>query len=109
MLDALREVPGLSVARSGPLGATTSVFMRGNNSQSTLVLVDGVRVNQNTLGSFDFTDLSLENVERIEILRGPQSTLWGADAVGGVINIITKRGRGKPSHSLTFEGGSFAP
>ena len=106
--DILREQPGIGVVSVGPLGGTTTVFMRGAGSQSTLVLIDGVQVNSNTTGSFDFSDLQMDNIERIEILRGPQSSLWGADAVGGVINIITKRGKGKPTHSFIFEGGSFA-
>ena len=107
VLNLLREEVGIEVVQSGPLGASTSVFMRGAGSSSTLVLVDGVQVNSNTLGSFNFADITIENIERIEILRGSQSTLWGSDAVGGVINIITKRGKGKPRHSFSFEGGSF--
>jgi vitamin B12 transporter len=107
VLNLLREEVGMEVVQSGPLGTATSVFMRGAGSSSTLVLVDGVQVNSNTLGSFNFADITIDNIERIEILRGPQSTLWGSDAVGGVINIITKRGKGKPRHSFTFEGGSF--
>lgn len=106
--DILREQLGLNIVTSGRLGGSSSVFMRGANSASTLVMIDGVQVKSNTLGSFDFQHLQMDNIERIEILRGPQSTLWGADAVGGVINIVTKRGKGKPRHSLTFEGGSFA-
>ena len=106
--DILREQLGLNIVTPGRLGAGASVFMRGANSASTLVLIDGVQVKSNTTGSFDLQHLQMDNIERIEILRGPQSTLWGADAVGGVINIITKRGQGKPTHSLTFEGGSFA-
>ncbi len=107
VLNLLREEVGIEVVQSGPLGTTSSVFMRGAGSASTLVLIDGVQVNSNTLGSYNFADLTVENIEKIEILRGPQSTLWGSDAVGGVINIITKRGKGKPTHSLSFEGGSF--
>ncbi|MCH7500943.1 MAG: TonB-dependent receptor [Nitrospinae bacterium] len=106
--DILREQLGLNIVTPGRLGAGSSVFMRGANSASTLVLIDGVQVKSNTTGSFDLQHLQMDNIERIEILRGPQSTLWGADAVGGVINIVTKRGKGKPTHSLTFEGGSFA-
>jgi len=106
--DILREQLGLNVVTPGRLGAPSSVFMRGANSASTLVLIDGVQVKSNTTGSFDLQHLQMDNIERIEILRGPQSVLWGADAVGGVINIVTKRGKGKPTHSLTFEGGSFA-
>ena len=106
--DILREQLGINVVAVGPLGGISTVFMRGANSQSTLVMIDGVQVNANTTGGFDFSNLQMDNIERIEILRGPQGTLWGADAVGGVINIVTKRGKGKPVHSLAFEGGSFA-
>lgn len=106
--DILREQPGVNVVNVGPMGGTTTVFMRGAGSQSTLVLIDGAQVNSNTTGSFDFSDLQMDNIERIEILRGPQSTLWGADAVGGVINIVTKRGQGKPRHFLSFEAGSYS-
>jgi vitamin B12 transporter len=106
--DLLREQPGVGVVRVGPLGGVSTVFMRGAGSQSTLVLIDGVQVKSNTTGLYDFSNLQTDNIERIEILRGPQSSLWGADAVGGVINIVTKRGQGKPSHFLSFEAGSFA-
>ena len=106
--DILREQAGVGVVSPGPLGGTTGVFIRGASPSSTLVLIDGVQVKSNTTGSYDFSNLQMDNIERIEILRGPQSSLWGADAVGGVINIITKRGKGKPTHTFTFEGGSFA-
>ena len=106
--DILREQMGINIVTPGPMGGTSTLFMRGAGSQSSLVLIDGVQVKSNTSGSFDFSNLQMDNIERIEILRGPQSTLWGADAVGGVINIVTKRGKGKPTHSLAFEAGSFA-
>ena len=106
--DMLREELGLDVVQNGSLGANTTVFMRGAGSSSTLVMVDGVQVNSNTTGAFDFSNIQTDNIERIEILRGPQSTIWGADAVGGVINIVTRKGKGKPRHYFSFEGGSFA-
>ncbi len=106
--DMLREELGLDVVQNGSLGSNTTVFMRGAGSSSTLVMVDGVQVNANTTGAFNFSDILADNLERIEILRGPQSTLWGADAVGGVINLVTRKGKGKPTHSFTFEGGSFS-
>ncbi len=106
--DMLREELGLDVVQNGPLGSNTTVFTRGAGSSSTLVLVDGVQVNSNTTGSFNFAHIQPENIEKVEILRGPQSTIWGADAVGGVINIVTKKGKGQPSHYFSFEGGSFA-
>ncbi|MER3423342.1 MAG: Vitamin B12 transporter BtuB, partial [Nitrospiraceae bacterium] len=76
-----------------------TVRIRGANAAHTLVLIDGAIVNSPTSGEFNFANLTAENVERIEILRGAQSMLWGSDAIGGVINIITKRGTGKPTAS----------
>ncbi len=105
--EALRSVPGLDVQRSGSLGKITTVRIRGTNATQVQVLIDGVRVKSVTTGDFDFADLSLDDVERIEIVRGPQSTLYGADAIGGVINIITKRGRGVPSAWVDVEAGNY--
>ncbi len=107
--DILRNVPGLDVAQSGGLGKQTSVFIRGANSNQTLVLIDGIEVNDpSTPGaSFDFAHLTVDNIERIEVLRGPQSTLYGSDAIGGIINIITKKGRKAPTVGFSAEGGSF--
>jgi vitamin B12 transporter len=104
--DALRGVPGLDVVRGGSFGAVTSVFLRGGESDHTLVLVDGVQVNQ-AGGGFDFADLSTDNVERVEIVRGPASALYGSDAVTGVIHIITRTGRGTPRGAVAFRTGSF--
>ena len=103
--EALREVPAISVVRSGSPGSQTSIFLRGTDSNQTLVLIDGVRIQTSTTGEFDFADLTTDNIERIEVVRGPQSTLYGSDAIGGVINIITKRGEGRPTHTLKVEGG----
>ncbi|MBM3859815.1 MAG: TonB-dependent receptor [Verrucomicrobia bacterium] len=105
--DALRAVPGLSVVQSGQPGGVTAVFMRGSNSKHTLVLIDGVRVNNGFDSLFDFNNLPLDNVDRIEVLRGPQSTLYGSEALGGVIHVITKRGAEKWTGAATFEGGSY--
>ena len=104
--DALRQVAGLAVARNGSFGAFTSPFLRGGESDYVQVLVDGVRVNQPG-GAFDFASLTTDNVERIEIVRGPASALYGSDAVSGVIQIFTRRGSGRPRGSLSFQGGSF--
>ncbi|MEY2579800.1 MAG: vitamin transporter, partial [Verrucomicrobiota bacterium] len=104
--DALREVPGLSVVQSGSPGALTSVFTRGLRSQHTQVLLDGVPVNQGLQGAFNFGDLTTDNIDRIEIVRGPQSTLYGPTALAGVIQIFTKRGSGPPTGEFSFEGGS---
>jgi vitamin B12 transporter len=106
--DALREVPGLSVVQSGSPGALTSVFTRGLRSEHTQVLLDGIPVNQGLQGAFNFGDLTTDNIDRIEIVRGPQSTLYGPRALAGVIQIFTKRGSGPPTGEFSFEGGSNA-
>lgn len=108
VLDALRSVPGLDVVQQGGSGGVTSVFMRGANSVHTLVVIDGVEMNDPMAGGryYDFAHLTTDNIERIEVLRGAQSTLYGSDAIGGVINIITKRGNGTPTGFLSAEGGS---
>lgn len=105
--EALREVPGLDVVAQGGLGATTAVFTRGTNSAHTLVLVDGVPVNDPNSGAFDFSNLTVDNIERIEVIRGPQSTLYGSDAIGGVIQIFTKKGEGSPTTTLSLEAGAY--
>jgi len=107
--DLLREVPGLDVVSNGGAGQPTSVFIRGAKSEHTLVLIDGIEANDpiSPGRAFDFSVLTTENVERIEIIRGPQSTLYGSDAIGGVINIITRRGTGRPTVTLSTEAGSF--
>lgn len=109
VLEVLRGLPGLDVVQTGGTGGTTSIFLRGANSEHTLVMIDGVEVNDpiSPGRSYDFAHLTVDNIERIEVIRGPQSTLYGSDAIGGVINIITKKGEGKPKFSLSAEGGSF--
>ncbi len=106
--DALREVPGIAVARSGSFGGLTSIFMRGGESDYVQVMIDGVQVNQPG-GSFDFSGLTAENIERIEIVRGPSSALHGSDAVAGVIHIITKSGAPDADvrAGASFRAGSF--
>ncbi|MDE2983989.1 MAG: TonB-dependent receptor [Gemmatimonadota bacterium] len=105
--DALRRVPGMAVVRNGSFGAVTSVFLRGGESDYVQVLIDGVPVNEPG-GAFDFGSLSTDNIERIEIIRGPASALYGSDAVSGVIQIFTRRGAGPATGSLSFQAGSFA-
>lgn len=106
--DVLREIPGVAVNRTGPVGQLTQVRIRGSEGNQTLVIIDGIRVNDPSAGSeFDFAHLLAEEVERVEVLRGPQSALYGSDAIGGVINIVTKRGQGKPAARMRVEGGSF--
>ena len=106
VLEALRHVPGLDVVQLGSRGASTSVFVRGAESDHVLVLIDGVEVNSTTLGAFNFAHLTTDNVERIEILRGAGGTLYGSQAIGGVINIITKKGQGPLEAGLSLEGGN---
>src|SRR5262245_2305653 len=106
VLESLRQVPGLDVVQSGSRGNGTSVFIRGSESDQVLVLVDGVEVNSTTLGAFNFAHLTTDNVERIEIIRGSGGTLYGSQAIGGVINIITKRGQGPLEAGLSLEGGN---
>jgi len=107
--DALKDVPGLNVVQTGGPGGVTSVFIRGTNSNHTKVLIDGIDVSDpsNSTGAFDFGQLLTPDIERIEVLRGPQSGLYGSDAIGGVINIITRSGSGPMQLQAGLEGGSF--
>src|SRR5205814_1009024 len=105
--EALRGVPGVDIRRSGSFGKTTAISIRGANPNQVQVLVDGMRVKSPTLGQVDLSDLSPELIERIEVIRGPQSTLYGADAIGGVVNIITRRGKGPLSAWTTQEAGNW--
>jgi vitamin B12 transporter len=105
--DALRSVPGVDIQRSGSLGKTSNLFIRGAGPEQVVVLVDGMRVSSPTLGFTELSDLTLEGIDRVEIVRGPQSTLYGADAIGGVVNIITKKGQGPPQAWLWVDGGSY--
>lgn len=107
--DALRQVPGLAVSRSGAPGGFTQVRIRGAEANQVLVLIDGVEVGEIGSGEFDFGSLAVTDVERIEILRGPQSALWGSNAQAGVINIITKSGRRNSlEYGARAEGGTDA-
>src|SRR5438045_5488833 len=105
--DALREVPGLSVVQTGTAGQLTSVFIRGLRSEHTQVLLDGIPINQGLQGAFNFADLTTDDIARIEVVRGPQSTLYGPRALAGVIQIFTKQGTGPPGVLLASEGGSY--
>ncbi len=105
--DLLRDVPGVSYARNGGIGAATSVFIRGAESAQTVALIDGVKINDpsSPAGGFNFGNLLVGNIERIEVLRGPSSVLWGSQAIGGVINIITAAPTDTPVLNLRAEGG----
>ena len=116
-LELLRTVPGLDLVQSGGPGAAASAFLRGANSAETLFLIDGVKVNSPFFGSFDLSSLDTTNVERIEVVRGPFSALYGSDAIGGVVQIFTRRaategfsGRGTlaAGDARTREGTLFA-
>lgn len=107
VMEALRLGQGLSAVEFGGPGTLATVRMRGGSAEQTMVVIDGAIVNSATAGSFDFSSLTTDNIERIEILRGNQSMLWGSDAMGGVINITTKRGRGALNATSFLEYGSF--
>ncbi len=107
--DALLAVPGLNVVQSGGPGGFTSVFIRGANSNQTKVLIDGIDVSDpsSANGAFDFAHILNFDLGSIEVLRGPQSGLYGSDAIGGVINIETQKGHGPMLATASVEGGSF--
>lgn len=107
--EVLNDLPGIQLSRTGGPGSQTSLYLRGADSKNVLVLIDGVMVNdpgQANRGA-NLADLTLDNIERIEVIKGPQSVLYGSNATSGVVNIITKSG-GKPEHHLGLEAGSFA-
>ena len=105
--DVLRTVPGVEIRRSGSIGKVSNISIRGANANQVQVLVDGVRVKSPTTGQADLSDISPDLIERIEVIRGPQSTLYGADAIGGVVNIITKKGKGPFSASVEGGAGNY--
>ncbi|MEG6509237.1 TonB-dependent receptor [Methyloligella sp. 2.7D] len=105
--DALRSLPGVAVSQSGAFGSLTQVRIRGAEGNHTLVVIDGIEANDLANDEFDFASLLADDIERIEVIRGPQSGLYGANALGGVINIVTKSGKGPAQVKLRGEGGSF--
>jgi len=105
--DVLRNVSGVDIVRVGSPGRLTSLFMRGTNSNHTLVMLDGVQMNDPLNGGFDYSNLSADNVKNIEVVRGSQSTLYGSEAIGGIIYITTKGGLNDIHFSANAEGGSF--
>jgi vitamin B12 transporter len=109
VLDLIQDQLGAASVRNGGPGSASSIFIRGSNSEHVLVLLDGVELNDpmNPSRSYDLAHMTLDGVDRIEVLRGPQSTLYGSDALAGVINILTQRGQGKPRLSLESGGGAY--
>ncbi len=107
VLDALRDIAGLDIVETGSFGGATALFVRGGESDYVKVLIDGIPINQPG-GAVDLADLTTTNVERIEVVRGPVSVLYGTDAVSGVVQILTRRGRGTPRGELSARAGSFA-
>ena len=106
--DVLRQVPGVQVTQSGSPGAETGVSIRGASSAQTLVLVDGVEVNLGATGGFDIGNLTTDNLDRVEILRGAGGSLYGSQAIGGVVNVLSQEGQGPPTASLVSAGGNRA-
>lgn len=102
----LKNLAGVEVYQSGGIGKQSSLFLRGTNSSHTLVLLDGVRINSATTGATQIDQLMLDQIERIEVVRGNVSSLYGSEAIGGVIQIFTKRGKGAPSFNGSIGAGS---
>ena len=107
--DLLRGVPGVSIANSGGAGKNTAVFMRGTESSHVLVMIDNIKVGSATSGTTAFENIPIDQIERIEIVRGPRSSLYGSEAIGGVIHIFTRKGdtSGGFKPNFNFGGGSF--
>jgi outer membrane cobalamin receptor len=108
--DALREIAGVSLVQSGGVGKVTSLFLRGGESDYTKILIDGIPMNEPG-GSYNFANMTTSSIDRIEIVRGPQSALFGSDAIAGVIQIFTKRGKSEglsPEPSAIVEGGTYS-
>ncbi|MGD1212461.1 MAG: TonB-dependent receptor [Candidatus Acidiferrales bacterium] len=106
LADALRNVPGVAINRTGQMGAVTSAFVRGGNSNYNLVMIDGIPMNDFG-GGFDLAPLPVDGVGTVEVMRGPESALYGENAVAGVINVISEPGEGPPHFSFLGEGGSY--
>ncbi|OOE34783.1 TonB-dependent receptor domain-containing protein [Salinivibrio kushneri] len=102
LVDVLRTVPSIEIAQSGGRGQLASIFMRGTESDHSLVLIDGVRMASSITGSVDFNQIPVNSIERIEIIRGARATLYGSSAIGGVINIITKTDKERANVSVTM-------
>ena len=111
VVQALRKVPGLDIVQSGGPGGNAAAFIRGADSSQTLVLLDGIELNNpaSPNRAFNLTNLTLENVDRIEIIRGPQSSIYGSDSMGGVINIISKKAKDGGHATVSSEAGCTTP
>ncbi len=105
--ELLRGLPGLSISNNGGAGKATSVFIRGSESDHVLVLIDGIKVGSATLGTTAFQDIPLAQIERIEIVRGPRSSLYGSEAIGGVIQIFTRKGGGALRPAVSIGAGRY--
>ena len=105
--DVLRGVPGLTLSNNGGAGKATSVFLRGTNADHVLVRVDGIKIGSATSGTASFQDIPVAQIERIEIVRGPRASLYGSEAIGGVIHIFTRKGGGALTPSASFTAGSY--
>jgi vitamin B12 transporter len=107
VVEALNSLSGVSISSSGGMGTLSSVYLRGMNSGNTLVLIDGIRYNNSYDGSVDFAHLMINDIERIEVIKGAQSSIWGADASAGVINIITKSAKDGTHANINLEAGRY--
>lgn len=109
ILDLLESVPGIQVSRTGGPGQVSGIFIRGTQSKHVLVLIDGIEMTDPSTpeGAASFDHLTTDNISRIEIVRGAQGTVYGSNAIGGVVNIITKKGKGRPNFGASFLGSSY--
>lgn len=105
--DVLRGVGGLTISNNGGAGKATSVFLRGTNADHVLVLIDGIKIGSATMGTASFQDIPVAQIERIEIVRGPRASLYGSEAIGGVIQIFTRKGGGALTPSFSATAGSY--
>jgi vitamin B12 transporter len=107
LVELLQTQPGIEITSNGGYGKLSGIFMRGTNSDHVLVLIDGIRVNSATAGTTTFENLPVALIDRVEILRGPATSLYGQDAIGGVIQIFTRRGQGAPRFFANLGYGSY--
>jgi vitamin B12 transporter len=106
--NVLRQVPGVAVTQGGSPGTVDEILIRGATPSQTLIMIDGVEVNTGATGEFDFANLTTDNLDRVEVLRGAGGSLYGSQAIGGVVNLITQEGEGTPKVSILSAGGNRA-